>query len=67
MSGKVANFEIGGTRLRGMRGARKTPEQELEETRAELASAEEKQARWAARVAELRVLNFIIIPINTCI
>ena len=40
--------------MRGMRGARKTPEQELEETRAELASAEEKQARWAARVAELR-------------
>ena len=40
--------------MRGMRGARKTPEQELEETRAELASAEEKQAQWAARVAELR-------------
>ena len=40
--------------MRGFRGARKTPEQELEETREELASAEEKQARWAARVAELR-------------
>ncbi len=40
--------------MRGFRGARKTPEQELEETREELASAKEKQARWTARVAELQ-------------
>ena len=40
--------------MRGFRGARKTPEQELEETREEFASAKEKQARWTARVAELQ-------------
>ena len=34
--------------------ARKTPEQELEEKRAELADAEEKAARWNGRVEELQ-------------
>ena len=33
--------------------ARRTPEQDLEDTRAELSDAREKAARWNARVTEL--------------
>ena len=44
---------MGGKQLAGRMRVRKTPEQDLDETRAELADAMEKAARWNARVEEL--------------